>query len=138
MKNTTKKAQAKNLEALAKFSAKVKAGEFKTRSQQELANKLEAEKKSTKQHISTPAKKMVVGKSVKVTEEKGKTMKQIRQERTELILNLITVEKSITNAELVVLSGLNIFIVNGVIGGLMLSHELQIKKEGKYSRVFFE
>jgi len=68
---------------------------------------------------------------VVVAEEKS--MKQIRAERSAQILNLIKKMKKTTNRELVEKSGLNIFIVNGVISGLIFNSGVKSVRVGKES-----
>ena len=54
-----------------------------------------------------------------------KSMKQIRTERTEKVRKAISKLGNTTNRELVKKTGLNIFIVNGIISGLIHTDGLQ-------------
>lgn len=54
-----------------------------------------------------------------------KSMKQIRMERTEKVRKAISKLGNTTNRELVKKTGLNIFIVNGIISGLIYTDGLQ-------------
>ena len=62
-----------------------------------------------------------------------KSIKQIRAERSAQILNMIKKMKKTTNRELAQKSGLNIFIVNGVISGLIFNSNVKSVRVGKES-----
>lgn len=62
-----------------------------------------------------------------------KSIKQVRAERSAQILNLIKQSGKTTNHELVQKSGLNIFIVNGVISGLIFNSGVKSVRIGKES-----
>lgn len=58
-----------------------------------------------------------------------KSMKQIRIERTETVRKAIQKLGKTTNKELVQKTGLNIFIVNGVLSGLIYTDGLQVQRD---------
>lgn len=62
-----------------------------------------------------------------------KSIKQVRAERSAQILQLIKRKSPCTNKDLARLSGLNIFIVNGVISGLIFNSNVKSVRVGKES-----
>ena len=58
-----------------------------------------------------------------------KSMKQIRIERTEKVRKVIQKLGKTTNKELVQKTGLNIFIINGILSGLIFTDGVQVTRD---------